>query len=344
MLRNLKYILAAPAYALLMSVGLALYACTGKTPGFAHRSMIRLFCLTRGRSNDWLSRAIGLIRRRYSAIGTQGLLHEVSDATGRGRVVKELRQRGYYIFEHRLSMEICDRLLAYATTQSSEMCPLDSERGTKARSAAVYRRGEARAVRYDFRAADLLAQPDVQHLLADLSFASLAQDYLGSRPVIDVLTMWWSTDFAEQPDSGAAQYFHFDMDRPKWLKFFVYLTDVTPGSGPHGFVRGSQRTGAIPRSILDKGYVRLSDEEVTSAFGVDAIETMTAPRGTIIVEDTRGLHKGNLVSSGDRLMLQIQYSNSLFGASYPKVSLRAPLVRELEERIRAFPGLYSAYR
>jgi hypothetical protein len=41
--------------------------------------------------------------------------------------------------------------------------------------------------------------------------------------------------------------------------------------------------------------VRLTDEEVKAAFGDGAITTMVAPRGTILVEDTRGLHKGNVV-------------------------------------------------
>jgi hypothetical protein len=337
-----KRILAGPFYGLLMLLGLAVYSLTKRTPGFAYQSMIRLFCLTRGRSNDWLSSAIGFVKRRYHTIGSHGLLGEISDPVARREIVATLRRRGYYLFKERLSNEVCDRLLAYATTQSCNMCPTDSG-GGDGRSEAVYRRGSPEAVRYDFKPADLLEHPDVQRLLADLSFASLAQDYLGSRPLIDVLTMWWSTDFSDRPESKAAQYFHFDMDRPKWLKFFIYLTDVELDNGPHGFVSGSQRTGAIPQGILDKGYARLTDEEVKAAFGEQAITTIVAPRGTILVEDTRGLHKGNLVLKGDRLMFQIQYSNSLFGATYAKTALRGPIIPELEDRIRAFPDIYSAY-
>jgi hypothetical protein len=337
-----KRILAAPCYGLLMLVGLAFYGCTKRTPAFAYQSMIRLFCLTRGRSNDWLSSAIGLVKPPYPAIGSQGILNEINDPAARLDILATLRSRGYYLFTERLSDEVCDRLSAYATTQSCEMCPTDSG-GRTGRPAAIYRRGSPQAVRYDFRPADLLQHPDVQRLLADPSFASLAQDYLGSRPLIDVLTMWWSTAFSDRPESKAAQYFHFDMDRPKWLKFFIYLTDVELENGPHGFVSGSQRTGAIPRGILDKGYARLTDEEVKAAFGDEAITTMVAPRGTILVEDTRGLHKGNVVLKGDRLMFQIQYSNSLFGATYAKTSLRGPIIPELDDRIREFPEIYSAY-
>ncbi len=178
-----------------------------------------------------------------------------------------------------------------------------------------YRRGAPQAVRYDFDTRDLLDNRDIQKLLSDLSFAAVAQDYFGCRPVVDVLGMWWHTDFSDKPDSEAAQYYHFDMDRPKWLKFFIYLTDVESTSGP----------------------------QVSREFsGKDIIE-FTAPRGTILGEDTRGLHKGKHVQKGDRLMLQIQFSNSLFGGFYPKVSMGGDLSSDLKHRVEQFPGLYAAY-
>jgi ectoine hydroxylase-related dioxygenase (phytanoyl-CoA dioxygenase family) len=176
-----------------------------------------------------------------------------------------------------------------------------------------------------------------------LSFAVLAQDYLGSRPVLDVLTMWWHTSFSHQPDSGAGQFFHFDLDRPKWLKFFIYLTDVKPENGPHAFVAGSHRTGALPERLLSKGYSRLSDQEVGAVFAAPDVLELTAPRGSIIAEDTRGLHKGKHVLSGDRLVLQLQFSNSLYGGSYPPSQMDGVISEELTSRIGMYPRLYSAY-
>ena len=338
----LRRIAMAPIYSCLLALGLAVYILSKKTPSFAHRSMIRLFCITRGRSNDWLSAAIGLFKRRYLFPRRRGILHEMADPAERGRVIKALREHGFHIFKQRLADYVCDRLLSYATTQACQMCPTDSQPAPDS-AASVYRRGDPQAIRYEFKPAELLCNTDIQRLLADVSFAGLAQDYLGSRPVVDVLSMWWLTDYSDRPDARAAQYFHFDMDRPKWLKFFIYLTDVEAINGPHGFVRGSQKTGAIPYNILKKGYARLTDDEVNAAFGPDAITTIVAPRGTIIVEDTRGLHKGNQVMTGDRLMLQIQYSNSLFGAHYPKTSFAGPMIQDLEELTQAFPETYSAY-
>lgn len=155
--------------------------------------------------------------------------------------------------------------------------------------------------------------------------------------------MWWLTFFSDKPDAKAAQYFHFDMDRPKWLKFFIYLTDVQPVSGPHMFVAGSHRSGRIPQELLQKGYARLTDEEVSRHFPASDMLEFSAPRGSIIAEDTRGLHKGKHVECGDRLVLQIQYSNSLFGGDYAKASLGSVVTATLRDRAQAFRKLYSAY-
>ena len=56
-------------------------------------------------------------------------------------------------------------------------------------------------------------------------------------------------------------------------------------------MEGTQQTNAIPSSMLKKGYARLTDEEVEGYYGKDKVIEFIAPRGTIIAEDTRGLHK-----------------------------------------------------
>jgi hypothetical protein len=332
----------AAAYAVMIAAGFVCHFVAKRTPMFAHQSMIRLFCLTSGRSNDWISASIGFFKRGYRFGNVSGVIAEMAQPTGRDRAVHALRESGFYLFEQRLPGDICDRLLGYAMTQPCELSQMDDQRFADRRE-AIYVRGKPEAVRYNFKTCDLLRNPDVQNLIADLSFADLAQSYLGARPVIDALSMWWLTDYSDRPDAQAAQFFHFDMDRPKWLKIFIYLTDVYVHNGPHSFVVGSHRSGGIPRDLLKKRYARLSDEEVARYYDEAAITEIVAPRGAILAEDTRGLHKGKIVSRGDRLMLQIQFSNSLFGARYPKVSMGGELTPNLLDRIRKYPALYSNY-
>lgn len=322
--------------------GFVTYIACGKTPAFAYQSMIKLFCLTRGYSNDLLSGAIGVFTRRYRFSSAEGTLGNMSDRKVLAPIVSTLRERGYYLFDKRLPDELCDRLLQFATSHEAVTSPLDGQK-REISERLIYNRRDPRAVRYEFRTQDLLSNPDIQKILADLSFVAVAQEYLGARPVVDVLSMWWLTGFSDRPDSNAAQYYHFDMDRPKWLKFFINITDVGAANGPHTFVAGSHRSGIIPRHLLAKGYARLTDEEIGSVFAKDSILEFKTPRGSILAEDTRGLHKGKHVEHGDRLMLQIQFSNCLFGGDYPKVSFDGAVIPGLEQAFRQFPHLYAAY-
>jgi hypothetical protein len=335
-------IIKGSLHAIRLMVGLLVFLFTRKTPGYAYQSMISLFCLTKGRSNDLLSQVIGWLRPFYDFGATANGILGKMESSGKDKVVADLRTKGYHVFEKKIPLEICDRLIEFALSHPCVMYPMDGKGSEKAQQ-AVYPRGRPEAIRYDFTTQDLLANRDVQMLLADMSFPAVAQEFLGARPVIDVLGMWWSTAYSDMPDMEAAQYYHFDMDRPKWLKFFIYLTDVTTENGPHTFIEESQQSGGIPDSILRKGYVRLTDEEVEQHYGREKVVEIVAPRGTILAEDTRGLHKGRHISKGDRLMLQIQFSNSLFGGSHLKSHLPSVLTGKFADVVSRYPHLYSSF-
>ena len=256
----------------------------------------------------------------------------------------QLRKSGYYVFPDRLSDSTCDRLTAFALSQECETRPMDGEVGTGGRPRrTIYDPADVQSVRYDFSQAQVINIPEVQALLSDLSIIAIAQEYLECRPVADVSALWWHTAFGTGPDKEAAQYFHFDLDRVKWLKFFIYLTDVNGDNGPHSFVAGSHRSGGIPQTLLQRGYSRLDDGDVTSSYRGDTLIEFVAPRGTILAEDTRGLHKGRHVRSGHRLMLQLQFSNSLFGAAYAPARFSAKSDPRLLELARTFPAIYANF-
>ena len=325
-----------------LMVGLVVYLFFKKTPAYAYQAMVGLFCTTKGYSNDFLSWVIGLFKRPVYLINADGVLGRMSNPGLREPIVKDLREHGYHVFEKPLPDTLCEALLKFATTQPCKTRLMDGQKLGKPID-IVYHRGSPQAVRYDFNIQDLLQNSDIQTLLSDMSFASVAQDYLGARPVIDVMGMWWHTDFSDVPDSEAAQYFHFDMDRPKWLKFFIYLTDVETTNGPHSFVAESHKTRGIPANLLRKGYARLTDKEIAENFDKNNVIEFNAPRGTIIAEDTRGLHKGKQVSKGDRLVLQLQFSNSLFGGFYPKAKLGGQMSNGLRRSVANYSWLYAAY-
>ena len=134
----------------------------------------------------------------------------------------------------------------------------------------------------------------------DERLLGLASEYFGSVPYVDSIQAWWSLSGNEEPEE--AENFHRDNDSIRFLKFFLYLTDVDDEQGPHKFVRGSH----VEPKLL--GTDRLTDPEVEGTFGPDRILTMKGRAGDAFIEDTFGVHKGQLPIAGTRLLLQVRYS------------------------------------
>lgn len=327
---------------LALALGGLLYVFGERVPESSYQAMIRLFCLTGGRSNDFMAGLVRISQRTIVLPQPRGELGVAGSADAK-RIAKQIGRDGYHVFDERLPADVCDRLLQFALRTHARVRPAKDEPAVPGKvRREIYDRRHPVAVRYDFDSGDVLNCPGVQSVLANPAILAVAQNYLNSTPVADVVSMWWHTAFSSQPDEEAGQFFHFDMDRIKWLKFFVYLTDVGPDNGPHCFVSGSHRTRGIPRQLLKKGYTRLTDEEVSQHYSPDRTVRFLAPRGTVLVEDTRGLHKGLELRTGDRLMLQIQFSNSLFGGFYPAAALH-PNTAELKEMATAYPRIYRNY-
>lgn len=316
--------------------GFLRYQRSKETPEKAFQSLINLFCLTGGISNEILSLPVRFCNRPYSIGKPEGVLGDISSS--QAHINNTLKNDGYYVFEKKLSEETCEHLLNFANTTPARL------RGDHIHNdeTAFYQPEDVKAVRYDYDLQSLLCDHTVQNILSDKSIIAVAQNYLGSKPILDVLTMWWHTAFQKAPDESSAQLFHFDMDRIKWLKFFIYLTDVGEENGPHVFVKGSHRNRGIPSKLRAKGYARLTDEEVAACYSSQDIIHHYAPKGTIIAEDTRGLHKGQPVIKGDRLVLQLQFSNHLFGATYPKHHF-GEITDVLRQSMLKYPKVYQNY-
>jgi hypothetical protein len=151
--------------------------------------------------------------------------------------------------------------------------------------------------------ADVPAAPCISalHEIAyDPRLLSLVSGYFGCRPYLDSIQVWWSLTGNMEPEE--AENFHRDNDSIRFLKLFLYLTDVEETDGPHKFVIGSHRIGKL------LARRRFSDAEVEGAFGADSVKTFTGVAGDAFIEDTWGIHKGQLPQKGKRLLAQIRYS------------------------------------
>ena len=318
-------------------LGMVTFWITGKTPADAYQSMVTLFCATGGKSNDVISRCFSVVRAPYRLAKPAGVL------TGSGDELPEaaaaLKEKGFYVFRSRLPDSVCDELLNVSLNRP---CITYSDAG--AGKADRYEREHPQAVRYTIPSETLANEPVVQKLLSDLSLTWLAQEYLGSKPILDHLTMWWTTSWNKAPDSQAAQLYHFDMDKVKFLKFFMYITDVGPQNGAHCFIKGSHRSDGIPLTLLERGYSRISDDDVRKYYRPEDFIEITGPRGTILAEDTRGLHKGKLIETGDRLVFELEFSNSLFGSDRKALTVSKGPPAGIRHHAEALPASLLPFR
>lgn len=288
----------------LFFVGVVVYLLSGRTPRVCFHAMRRLY----GPTNGYFNRlALNIARLRHPLdppAPLTGFLGQFSPEDIQN-LVQRIDEDGYVLFDRLLPPEMCDALLEFARTTP---CTAMGEK-----TPSLYVETNARALRYDFSEQSILSSPVACRIALDGTLAAIAGAYFRCRPIYDFTAMWWTTRFGEKNYSTAAQEFHFDMDRPFFLKFFVYLTDVTMESGPHVFVAGSHK--CKPRALRDP--VRYDDRQIEANFPADAVKRICGPRGTIFAEDTSGMHKGMPVVSGHRLAFQVEFTVSKFGQNYP---------------------------
>jgi hypothetical protein len=146
----------------------------------------------------------------------------------------------------------------------------------------------------------LIKNSDVLSLITAAPVMRIAVDYLGCKPTLSGLGAYWS--FPGNEPAVYTQHFHRDLDDWRFVKLFVYLTDVDDGSGPHAYVMQSHRTAAHFRA---RPYSRRA---IDSHYGRDKVHTVLGPRGTAFMADTYGIHAGMVPTHAPRLILQAQYS------------------------------------
>ncbi len=312
---------------------------TGTTPMPSYFGLRGLYVATNGRFNDAFSWVLSKYHPASEVAPGESILGDISDDSVR-RIAEDIEKNGFHVFDRKLPMEIVNRLRAFAETipsralQTADAAKKDGEFAAKP---APYRQHPVESPAYHIDQRDIVENPTVQQLLMDSGFQRVAQAFLRCAPIVDLVAMWWSRPFHGKASTEAAQLYHFDMDRIKLVKFFFYLTDVTPESGPHCYVRGSSKRK--PKPILRDG--RIPDEEIRMHHREEDILEICGEIGSIIAVDTRGWHKGKPLTEGERLILQFEFANSMFGQNYPKAEMAKIGDGPFREFVHANPRMFE---
>ena len=286
-----------------------LFKLSGTTPRMSYMAMINLYCLTNGRFLAKMNQ-----KKEFSYfLKSQSKLFKKITPENIDEVVEEIKKEGYKIFQQQLNTKAIEELKSLSYTLEAKVGNNQILFDPRDKKSNIYR----------FNPNDVIQNQWVQDLIMDPVLINIAGTYLGANPIFDFAAMWWSTDSKSQKEDAAQEY-HFDLDRPKWLKIFIYLTDVNKDNGPHCYISGTHKVGNKPQEILNRGYVRVEDIELEKYYPKSSFKEVTGPAGTIVFGDTGCWHKGKPVVKGDRLILQLEYTSSLFGLNLPKFEISNP--------------------
>jgi hypothetical protein len=318
----------------------------------------KLYAYTDGRSNDVLFKILESKRRETDlSFGWDG----PSLLSGAGRsdpgieaVVRTLKKDGVAVIPTQLPQEAVQNLLELACS-----CPLDATTfgppptadfpgGFETVPIAITGKTDGfdpscpRWSVYKVPRSVLLENHYIQCLLCDPYLLAVATRYLGVFPVITKPDMWWDTDIV--PAGLRPRPFHTDSGCLRWLKVGVNLTDTTFESPHFVYVKGSHNPNKATRPLTRRlaSRMNLGDKEVQEICP-DRIAHITAPAGSVTLADTRGIHKGELSTRGNRLILYFGLEGSAFNNIDRPVALNN-VGDELRKAMNARPFSYQFFR
>ena len=304
---------------LLTFVGYFIFKFTNKTPNFFYQAYVKSYCLTNAKIKDRLaklcSKKIKILNFRESKLLNKNLNYD--------KVINNLKNDGYHIFEDKISENITNKLIDFS---KNVKCDVFNDEGEYL-STYYDSKKDIVSSKYEIPTIDLLKNNIIRDIALDDGFKKIATSYFKTNPIISDISLWWSPvrnikkNFNLETKNQSAQMFHFDLDRISWLKLFIYLSDTDENSGPHEFVKGSHNSGAKPPELLKMGYNRLSDEQINDYYSKNNIKKILGKKGTMFIGDTSCYHRGHPPIIKDRLLLVIEFSNSMFGASHKKINI-----------------------
>ena len=257
------------------------------------------------------------------------------------KILEALDRDGLYIFDQLISSDLIDEIHQYATTKKAK---LRAPYVNNTIREAVYDSTSPLAAGYDFEESDLIQNEIFQKFMCDPLLLAIAQKYLGVEPKLKAIYLWWNAVFSNNPASNMSQLYHNDISSIRFLKIFVYITDVTEGAGAHSFVIGSHKSNEESRELRRRGVVQISDEDVIGTYGSERVVNITGPRGTVFIADTRGFHKAQVSQSDHRLVLLLYLVNSLYPCNkFDGKRKLLPKESTLIETIKLQPKIFAGY-
>jgi ectoine hydroxylase-related dioxygenase (phytanoyl-CoA dioxygenase family) len=138
----------------------------------------------------------------------------------------------------------------------------------------------------------------------------IANDYLGMWSKLEYVDVWYSIPQAVDAERKASQRWHRDYNDRHLLKAFLYLVDVDEQAGPFEYVPRSAPGGELdqlwPWRPLGENYP--PDDEFANRMNGRSV-TFAAPKGTVILCNTSGFHRGGFATGKPRVLATLTWDS-----------------------------------
>ena len=137
-------------------------------------------------------------------------------------------------------------------------------------------------------------------------FKRLCEAYLGVK-CTNQYTLAARLDYKEG-NLGSGGGWHRDTPFKKQFKSIIYLSDVSPDNGPFEYILGSHKNDSYFNFLskgIDTSKYRFTEKELEAIEKVKDYKTkqFTATKGSLILVDTSGIHRGMPIKEGARYAL-----------------------------------------
>lgn len=110
---------------------------------------------------------------------------------------------------------------------------------------------------------------------------------------------------------GSGGGWHRDSAANHQFKAILYLSDVNEESGPFQYITGSHRAKSLMTDEVkfhfDQHQNRFTDEELAAKLAKHPAKSFCGKAGTLILADTRGIHRGKPIEQGVRYAMTNYY-------------------------------------
>ena len=152
---------------------------------------------------------------------------------------------------------------------------------------------------------DNLRCPHMLELITNDKVINLASSFLGSPATLtNLLPMWSFKSHHDEPIN--MQLFHRDAEDYKFIKIFIFLSDVQKGNGEQVYIKGTSNMKNLPIELYK--IERYPNQLINRHLDLKKHLALTGSAGFSWAANPYGIHRGTVPSDTHRLLLQLQFS------------------------------------